>query len=108
MPRNLSLTLFPGNTQILQLDGLYDEVADAFPTGATLSATLTDANDDAVEGLDGLELTYVAGTPSSYSGTINGASFNPAPGAYTLTVSGTNGSSVIELQIPVTVEAREG
>lgn len=106
--QTLALTLYPGNTQVVQLNGLYDRLADQFPTGAALTATLADAAENPVAGFEDLPLAYVPDTPSSYAVIIDGATFDPVPGDYILTVSGTNGTSLMELDIPVTVAARAG
>lgn len=106
MPFN-EVVLYPGNSQALRLDGLYDSANDVFPATANVTATLLDSNQTAVPGLENLPLDYVVGTPSSYQGLIDPSGFNPAPGSYTLTVTATTaGGSVLALQLPATVAAR--
>jgi hypothetical protein len=101
------ITLYPGNSQALRLDGLYDAANDVFPATATVTATLLDANSDPVNGLENLSLAYVDGTPSSYQGLIDPTEFTPAPGLYTLLVIATTAAgSVLSLELPAVVAAR--
>lgn len=107
-----SRTLYTRNSQILLLKALVALVGDpqvAVPINdALLTCTLVDGQGNDVTGLINLPLSSI-GSPAvgDYSGQIDGAVFNPAPGQdYLLRVSGTDVFGVLYLELPVVVLER--
>jgi len=101
------LVFYPGNTQGLRLDGLYEPDRDLFVTNATLIATLQDAEGVPVWGLNEVAMLYVNGTPASYEAAIDGNEFNPAPGNYSLVLLGNKNGSTLRVVVPAVVEPRK-
>jgi hypothetical protein len=97
---------YPGNTQGLRLDGLYEPDEDLFVSDASLVATLEDSEGAPVWGLNGVKMFYVPGTPASYEAMLDSNEFNPAPGAYTLVVVGERNGAGLRLEMVAIVETR--
>jgi hypothetical protein len=100
------LVFYPGNTQGLRLEGLYEPERDLFVSNATLVATLQDAEGTPVWGLNDVAMLYVKGTPATYQAAIDGNEFAPAPGNYSLVLLGDKNGSTLKLVVPAVVESR--
>jgi hypothetical protein len=105
------LYLYPGNTQLIQLQGLQDNTTGSFLNGATVTATLLDqrGNEDPV--IDDLSLEYVANSNGNYQGTVpstfSPASFNGTQqGGYQLQITAVQGQAQALYTIPVILRLR--
>lgn len=100
------LVLFRGNTQVLQVSGVQDQISGLFQNSATVTATLNDANGNPVSGMSGLSLTYVPGSNGQYQATVS-STFNPAAGdMYTLILDVASGGSAMHIELPSSVQVR--
>lgn len=80
-----------GSTNLVELTGLQDTVTDAYPTDATVTATLSDDGTPVTDAAD-LPCEYVSGTSgasTTYRGEIP-ATVSLSPKVYTLTVTATD------------------
>lgn len=104
------LIIYPGNSQVIQLDNLFDIITSTYLNNASLTATLYDSQGNSVQGCIGIALTYVAASNGSYLGLFGDSSFTPNPGTgYTLIVDGTasGGQGTVHAEYIVEVKARQ-
>lgn len=88
----MKLILAPGNSQVITLPGVVDGKTGEAITGATVTATLYDADDAVVSGFDALSMTDVQGTAGDYELTLP-STFSPAVGKdYYVIYRGTRGA----------------
>jgi hypothetical protein len=86
-----SVTLYPGNNQYVEIQGLKDVITGSFLNTETVTATLFDSTGAAVAGLNALAMPFEAASSGNYRGQIVGSTFNPPLGSYTLKITSTNG-----------------
>ena len=101
--------LYQGNTQSIQITGLYDEVSSTYLNSATLVATLVDDNGNLADAeLDEISFTYVPGSNGNYIATFGDNNFLPLLGTgYTLIIDGNQSGSYIHLELLVEIRARQ-
>jgi hypothetical protein len=104
--------LYPENTQIVQLQGLQDVATGLYLNAATVTATLYDQRGNADPVLNGIMLSYIAGSEGSYQGTVP-ASFSPPAftgqnplGGYSLQVEANQGGVQSLFTIPAVIRLR--
>jgi hypothetical protein len=101
----MRLILFVGNTQMITLPGVVDGVSGVPITGATITATLYDSDDQIVSGFDHLAMADVEGTAGDYVVTLP-STFSPAVGkGFYVIYEGTKGA--LTLRRRQTVEVQE-
>lgn len=111
----VNFTMFDDNNQYIQLTGLFSLSSDVYgnltvknyESGATVSATLYDVNNNPVVGLTNIAMSYVTGSQGIYRGPV-GAAFDATPGQglYTLVITAQVGGSQLQFNIPTTIKKR--
>jgi len=97
------LILFAQNDNLVQLTGVTDSTGTPV-TGATLTGSLTPVNGGAATAA--LTFGDTAGEPGNYQAPLIAANV-PAPGAYTLVVSGTANGLTLRVMMEAKVVARK-
>lgn len=104
----LKQIVYIGNTNVLNVEGLQDQITNSYLNAATLVATLIDDQGNKIAGCTAIALPYVVGSNGNYQGTFGDNNFNPNPGTgYTLILNGNQGSGYFELQIVCEVRNRQ-
>lgn len=102
------ITLPPSNDALLRPGGLKDELVGVyFDDGATVTATLLDANGNHVAGCDGILMTHVTGsTTGDFIGVVD-ETFAPDLGTgYDLWVVADQGAAHGEWHFPTEIKTR--
>lgn len=109
------LVFYPKTSQGIQAIGFQDVVSGSYInvsspsySGANLSLTLVDQNGNSVPEVNGLAMSYVAGSNGNWNASFGDYSFKPAIGSgYTLLVDGGDGNgNGIHLEIVAAVESQ--
>lgn len=85
------MTAFAGNTNYLQLTGLYDAVSAAYVNNATVTVTISDAS--GVEVMASTSMAYVSSSSGNYRATVPYDTGLLADRPYTATVTAVSGST---------------
>ena len=98
--------LYPLNTQVIEVDGLVDEISGNFLNGASVSATLFDDHGNPDPVLNNIPMIYVAASNGNYQGVVPDT-FNAALGSgYTLQITADSGGAQALWSIPAQVKLR--
>lgn len=100
------LFLSPGNTQVIQITELQDQITGEFLQNATVTATLYDQRGNPDPVLQNINLAYIVGTDATYLGTVSSAFNARIGGGYKLVVIAVQAGVQAEYTIPTIVQAR--
>lgn len=100
------LQLFPGNDQIVELDGLQNQTTLAFINNATVTATLYDVFHTAVTNATNIAFVYLLASNGVYRGQIPAAFAAPYGAGYVLKIDASDGTNALHLEIPTEVIPR--
>ena len=102
------IVINPGNTQVLRIFGLQDNVTGNFLNAATIEASLQDDQGNTIIGFDEIPFTYVPASNGDYDGVFGDQNFIPDIGTgYTLIIDGNQGGSYIHLELLVEIQPRQ-
>lgn len=112
MPLPSVIYLYPLNTQVVEIDGLQDVIAQVYLNSATVSATLFDQRGVADPVLNEISMGYVAGTNGNYRGIVP-ESFSPPAwtgqaslSGYSLLLTADQAGVQAQFTIPVILRTR--
>lgn len=100
------IIVYQGNTQVLVVNGLEDDITGDFLNNFTVNGTII--NDQGNPVAIGIVFTYVAGSNGNYQAIWGDNNFYPPVGTgYTLLLDGTDNSSFIHVELIVEVQPRQ-
>jgi hypothetical protein len=100
------VTLYPLNTQIIEVDGVTDATSGDYLNDATGSATLLDYRGRPDPIINNLAMPYVTGSNGNYKGVVPDT-FDAAVGSgYTLQIQITQGPVQVLWSLPTVVKLR--
>lgn len=97
---------YPNNTQVVEIDGLQDQLTGAFLDAATVTATLVDQNGNPDSVFQNIAMNFVPASNGNYTGVVPFA-FNAAVGSgYTLQIKALQAGVQAFWSIPAQVRLR--
>jgi hypothetical protein len=102
------IIISPGNTQVLRIFGLQDNVTGSFLNAASIVGTLQDDQGNVVIGFDEIAFTNVPSSNGDYDAIFGDSTFIPEIGTgYTLIIDGNQSGSYIHLELLVEIQPRQ-
>ena len=103
------LVLYPGNTQGVQLLGVQDQTTGLFwGNTATIICTLEDDQGVVITGCFEVPFVFQTGSQGNFLATFWDQNFQPVVGNnYTLIIDGSQGSSILHLEVLTEIRQRQ-
>jgi len=98
--------LYPQNTQVIEIDGLQDQLTGDFLNIATVQATLVDQRGNPDPVLNDIAMTYVPGSNGNYQGVVPFAFNAPLGSGYRLQIQADQSGVQAFWSIPAQVVLR--
>jgi hypothetical protein len=99
--------LYPGNTEIVRITELQDQLSGQFLQNANVFATLFDRRGNQDHVFQNIQLQYVAGTDGTYQGQVSGDFNASLGGGYTLVLNVEQAGIKAKYSIPAIVQLRK-
>lgn len=108
MPLPVEFTFTQLNTQLVELDGVVDSVSGAYLNNLnTLVCKLVNSKNQVDPNFQNIALNYIANSNGVYRGVVPGAFNAPVGSGYRLIIDGSNGTTLIHLEVPSVVVVRK-
>ena len=98
--------LNPGNSILIEIQGLMDVVSGGYLNGASVSATLLDARGNTDPVLNNIFLAYLTETNGNYEGVVPDTFSAVLGGGYTLQITADQSGAQAQWSIPAKVQLR--
>lgn len=107
MPLPVEFTFYPLNAQVVELDGIVDNLTLAFLNGLpNVVCSLQNSKGKLDPVFQTIACAYVVGSNGVYRGNVPGTFNAPLGSGYRLIIDGTNGAAPFHLEVPSVVKTR--